>query len=108
MQQSTVRPGPLCADSVTYWGIAVGVFPVAISTWNARAASDHAESAGALLATSFQLALAVGAIVGGAAVDGFGIAGAFSYCASAVFAEALVMLVFGRRMETSSLAAKDL
>lgn len=85
--------------SVAIWGIAFGAFPVAISTWNARAASDHAESAGALLASSFQVAVAIGAIVGGAAVDGYGLAGAFTYCALAVFVGAVVMLLVGRGVE---------
>lgn len=43
------------------WGVAFGGFPVAISIWNARAAPDHAESAGALLSSIFQVAIATGA-----------------------------------------------
>ena len=90
--------------SVLIWGIAFGAFPVAISTWNARAAADHAESAGALLATSFQVAVAVGAITGGTAVDSYGLSGAFAYCAAAVLSGAFIMLILGRRMEKHLLA----
>ncbi len=44
--------------SVTVWGLAFGAFPVCITTWTAKAAPDRAESAGALIATSFQVAIA--------------------------------------------------
>ena len=54
------------------WGFAFGALPVGVQTWITRAAPDHAESAGGLLLTSFQVAIASGAVFGGLLVDGFG------------------------------------
>ncbi|XBS70121.1 MFS transporter [Acerihabitans sp. KWT182] len=78
------------------WGFAFGAFPVAIQTWNALAAPEHAETAGALLLTTFQIAIALGAVAGGLLVDSFGAPGAISYSALAVLAGGLAILLFGR------------
>lgn len=81
------------------WGFAFGGFPVSVSIWNARAAPDLAESAGALLSSAFQVAIASGAMVGGLLVDGIGPVGVTVYCAIAVVAGASVMLTLGRAWE---------
>lgn len=81
------------------WGFAFGAFPVAISIWNARAAPDHAESAGALLSSIFQVAIATGAVLGGVIIDGFGSKGVIVYAAFAALVGASVMFVFGRAEE---------
>uniref|UniRef100_UPI0013D59CFD MFS transporter n=1 Tax=Acinetobacter baumannii TaxID=470 RepID=UPI0013D59CFD len=59
-------------------------------------APDHAESAGALLVSTFQIAIASGAILGGLLVDGFGAPGAIAYSAVAVLIGAGGMLTFAR------------
>lgn len=79
------------------WGFAFGSFPVAISIWNARAAPDHAESAGALLASIFQVAIATGSGLGGLIIDGFGSTGVTLYAASAALIGAMVILGFKRQ-----------
>ena len=79
------------------WGVAFGGFPVAISIWNARAAPDHAESAGALLASIFQVAIATGAAIGGLIIEGFGSTGAILYTASATLTGAMVILGLKRQ-----------
>ncbi|MBU4611744.1 MFS transporter [Achromobacter sp. GG226] len=81
------------------WGFAFGALPVAISTWTARAAPDHAESAGALQSSTFQVAIATGAVLGGVIVDGLGPRGVLVYMALAAFVAAGVMVVAGRAHE---------
>lgn len=81
------------------WGFAFGAFPVSISIWNTRAAPDHAESAGALLSSTFQVAIAAGAVLGGLIIDSFGSAGVIVYAAAATLAGATLMFILGRAME---------
>jgi len=78
------------------WGFAFGVIPVSVQTWNAQAAPDHAESAGALLVTTFQIAISTGAIVGGVLVDMAGSPGAIGFAGIAALAGGLIILTFGR------------
>ena len=90
------------AASVTFaslaaWGFAFGALPVALQTLTTQSAPDHAESAGALLVTMFQIAIATGAIVGGLLVDGFGARGAIGYCGLGAIVGSLVMFGLGRR-----------
>jgi predicted MFS family arabinose efflux permease len=58
-----------------------------------RVASDEAESAGGLLVSAFQVAITVGAVVGGILVDGFGPLGSVGYLAAATTAGALLVLL---------------
>ncbi len=78
------------------WGFAFGAIPVGMQTWNTGAAPDHAESAGALLVTTFQIAIATGAIVGGFLVDMSGSPGAIFYSGAAALVGGLTMLALGR------------
>jgi DHA1 family purine ribonucleoside efflux pump-like MFS transporter len=79
------------------WGFAFGMLPVALQTLTTQAAPDHAESAGALLVTMFQVAIATGAVVGGLLVDRFGAHGAIAYACIGAIAGALVILAGGAR-----------
>jgi predicted MFS family arabinose efflux permease len=81
------------------WGFAFGAFPVSISIWNARAAPDHAESAGALLSSIFQVAIATGAVLGGLIIDRSGSEGVIVYVIFAALAGASVMFISGRAEE---------
>lgn len=81
------------------WGFAFGGIPVSASIWNARVAPDLAESAGALMAASFQVAIASGAFVGGVLTDNIGPTGALLYAVVAVVVGALAILTFGRAEE---------
>ncbi|QKJ87822.1 MFS transporter [Paramixta manurensis] len=83
------------------WGFAFGGFPVSIQTWNTLAAPDHAETAGALLVTTFQVAIALGAVAGGLLVDSFGAPGAIAYSGAALLMGGLAMLLMGRRHAAS-------
>lgn len=91
--------GSVAFAATALWGFAFGGFPVSISSWNARVAPDQAESAGAMLATSFQVAIASGAVVGGLLVDGMGPVGVIGYALVVILAGALLMLVAGRGRE---------
>lgn len=95
------NPGVAFA-ATAFWGFAFGGFPVSASIWNARAAPDLAESAGALLSSAFQVAIASGALIGGLLVDGLGPTGVTVYCAVAVVVGALVMLTLGRASERAA------
>jgi DHA1 family purine ribonucleoside efflux pump-like MFS transporter len=87
----------LAAIATALWGFAFGAFPVGVQTWTTRAATDHAESAGALLLIAFQVAIASGAIIGGLLVDGWGPQGAILYCGILALAGGVVMLVGSQR-----------
>ncbi len=87
---------PVSLVATGLWGFAFGGLPVGIQTWTTQSAPDHAESAGALLVSTFQIAIASGAILGGLLVDGFGAPGAIAYSAVAVLIGAVVMLTLAR------------
>lgn len=85
--------------AIALWGFAFGAFPVSISIWNARAAADHAESAGALLSSTFQVAIAAGAVLGGLIIDSLDSQAVIAYAATAAFAGAALMFIRGRAIE---------
>ncbi|MBZ9665135.1 MFS transporter [Pseudomonas sp. LMG 31766] len=85
--------------AIALWGFAFGAFPVSISIWNARAAADHAESAGALLSSTFQVAIAAGAVLGGLIIDSLDSQAVIVYAATAAFAGAALMFIRGRAIE---------
>ncbi|RVB01849.1 MFS transporter, partial [Mesorhizobium sp. M7A.F.Ca.CA.004.02.1.1] len=60
---------------VTLWGFAFGMAPVVLPTNMSRAAPDALEAAGSLMVTSFQIAITIGAVVGGYVVDTYGATG---------------------------------
>jgi predicted MFS family arabinose efflux permease len=67
--------------------------------WNARAAADNAESAGALLSCTFQVAIAAGAVLGGLIIDALGARAVTLYAAVATLAGATLMFTRGRALE---------
>lgn len=83
--------GVIAGVAVGLWGFAFGALPVGFQTWMVRVASDEAESAGGLLVSAFQIAITLGAVVGGILVDGFGPFGAIGYLAAATLAGALLV-----------------
>lgn len=56
---------------VVLWGVAFGGVPTAVQTWIARVAPDRLESIGGLSVATFQVAIALGAAVGGVVVDAY-------------------------------------
>ncbi|NWL77264.1 MFS transporter [Pseudomonas taiwanensis] len=59
----------------TLWGLAFGMAPVVLPINLSRAAPDALEAAGSLMITSFQVAITIGAVVGGYVVDTYGAMG---------------------------------
>jgi predicted MFS family arabinose efflux permease len=57
---------------VGVWGMSFGVVPVAWSTWITKVMPDQAESGGGLLIAAIQLAITLGAGVGGLIFDAYG------------------------------------
>ncbi|WP_350647980.1 MFS transporter [Pseudomonas sp. HY13-MNA-CIBAN-0226] len=68
-------PLPAIAAVVT-WGFGFGMLPIAIQSWIFRAAPDRLESVAALFVSIAQLAMGAGALLGGLAVDHYGVASA--------------------------------
>jgi predicted MFS family arabinose efflux permease len=85
------------AVAVTVWGFAFGALPVSIQSYITRAASDEAESAGALLLTTFQIAISSGAVLGGLLVDAEGPLGVMTFLGIASILGASVMVLRGGR-----------
>ena len=52
------------------WGFGFGGVPTSLQTWGARTAPNYLEQIGGLLVVMFNVAIAVGAVVGGVLVDG--------------------------------------
>jgi len=71
-----IGPGSLAAAfTVLAWGGAFGFVPVAMTSWMQQASPDAPEAGQALLVAVFQTAIALGAFIGGLAVDSRGIDG---------------------------------
>ncbi len=63
--------------TVFVWGIGFGAVPTMVQTWIARVAPERLESAGGLVVAAFQIAITIGAAVGGVLVDTVGVQAAF-------------------------------
>ncbi|MHC5654548.1 MFS transporter [Stappia sp. ICDLI1TA098] len=90
---------PIIFVATAIWGLGFGTFPVAISSWNAQAAPDQAETAGALLSTAFQVAIASGAVLGGLLLEGLGAVAPIYSAGLAAVTRASVMLFIGGSTE---------
>ncbi|MCD0449697.1 MFS transporter [Actinocorallia sp. API 0066] len=60
------------AALLVLWGLGYGAVPVTLQTWTLRAAPDAPEAASSLYVSVFNLSIALGALLGGFAVDGPG------------------------------------
>jgi predicted MFS family arabinose efflux permease len=60
---------------VALWGFAFSIMPVGWSTWITRTVPDEAESGGGLFVATAQLAITLGAVAGGIAIDRRGAVG---------------------------------
>lgn len=63
----------LAVMEMVIWGFGFGMLPIALQSWIFKAAPEQLESVAALFVSLSQLAVAVGALVGGAVVDLYGI-----------------------------------
>ncbi|RMI28903.1 MFS transporter [Nocardia stercoris] len=73
------------------WGVAFGAIPVGVQSWILRAAPGNAEAATALNTSLYNLAVALGALIGGIVVDATSVSGVL--IAGAAFAAAAVAAV---------------
>lgn len=64
---------PLLVVAVSAWGFSFGGWLIVVTTWIGRVAPDRMESGGGLLVAGFQLAIMLGAGVGGVLVDSVGV-----------------------------------
>ena len=78
------------------WGFAFAMLPVGFQAWVTAEASDQAELAGGLLTSTFQVAIAMGAIFGGLLVDRLGPLSAPAYCAAGALMAAGLVLALRR------------
>jgi predicted MFS family arabinose efflux permease len=91
-------PGALSADLVVAaWGLAFGALPVALTAWMIQAVPDAPDAGQAVLVSVFQIALASGALLGGLAVDGYGVPSAMLLGAAMAWVAAGVLGLFGRQ-----------
>jgi predicted MFS family arabinose efflux permease len=88
---------------VALWGLAFGAVPVAWSTWLARSIPDEAESGGGLMVAAIQLAIALGAALGGAVFDISGPRDVFG-TAGAVLVLAAMVIGLGVKMREGKAA----
>ncbi|SPZ35099.1 major facilitator transporter [Rhodococcus wratislaviensis] len=95
-------PGHFWAVGVgaTAWGIGFGAWLLVVSTWIGRLAQDRMESVGGLIVTGFQIAITLGAGLGGVVADNAGVQ-------ATLIAAALASLVGGTlfRMARTTAAA---
>jgi predicted MFS family arabinose efflux permease len=77
---------------IAIWGVAFGSVPVAWSTWVARMVPDEAESGGALLVASIQLAITIGAAIGGLLLDRFKVQGSLTGGTILLFIATLIII----------------
>lgn len=85
------------AAMVALWGLAFGAVPVAWSTWLARSIPDEAESGGGLMVAAIQLAIALGAALGGVVFDMSGPRGVFG-SAGVILVVAALVIALGVKM----------
>lgn len=86
----------VAAVAVALWGFAFGAFPVSVQSLVNQVASDEPESAGALMLTTFQVAISSGAVLGGVIVDVQGAAGVFMFAGLSALAGATLIGIAGR------------
>lgn len=87
------------------WGFVWGALPLSLQTWMSTAAPAGAETGLALFVTTIQLALAAGSVLGGAAVNSFGLDADFRLAGAFAFVGAIVFLGLGSRRAATALTA---
>lgn len=97
----------IAAVATAFWGFAFGAFPVSVQSFVNQAASDEPESAGALMLTTFQIAISSGAVFGGVIVDSEGPTGVFMFAALFALAGALLVGLAGRARLAAAVAPSE-
>jgi len=89
------------------WGVAFGAVPAAMQAWMFRAAGDDFPAGSAMLVAILQVAIAIGAAVGGVWVDGFGLSAAIWFGAALVAAGLALVGLLGRTRRGNGRLAAD-
>jgi len=89
------------------WGVAFGAVPAAMQAWMFRAAGDDFPAGSAMLVAILQVAIAIGAAVGGVWVDGFGLSAAIWFGAALVAAGLALVGLLGRARRGNGRLAAD-
>ncbi len=84
------------AIALAVWGFAFAMLPVGFQAWATSEASDQAELAGGLLTSTFQVAIAMGAVFGGVLVDHLGAVSASAYAGLAAVSGVGLVLALRR------------
>ncbi|NUH36810.1 MFS transporter [Streptomyces samsunensis] len=79
------------------WGLAYGGVSVTCQTWVLHAAPDAREAASALYVGAFNVAISLGALLGGRAADGMAVAGVMWFGGALVVLALANVALFGRR-----------
>ncbi|WP_445658757.1 MFS transporter [Achromobacter sp. NCFB-sbj8-Ac1-l] len=79
-----LRPGAVAL--LLLWGLSYGGVSVALQTWMMQAARDAVEAATSLFVGVFNLAIALGALAGGASVDRWGLSATLLIAAACMLA----------------------
>ncbi len=80
----SLRPGAVAL--LLLWGLSYGGVSVALQTWMMQAARDAVEAATSLFVGVFNLAIALGALAGGASVDHWGLSATLLIAAACMLA----------------------
>ncbi|MFF0494188.1 MFS transporter [Nocardia sp. NPDC004068] len=91
---------PVATTLLVVWGVAYGGVSVTSQNWTVAAAPDAREAASAILVAVFNGSIALGALVGGGVVDGFGIRAGLWSCVGLVVAAGVVAAVGARPAAT--------
>ncbi|WP_320188364.1 MFS transporter (plasmid) [Agrobacterium rosae] len=78
---------------VALWGFSFGTIPVGWSTWLTQSVPDEAESGGGILVAAIQIAMTLGAALGGAIFDASGISSVFVFSGAVLLAATIVALI---------------
>jgi predicted MFS family arabinose efflux permease len=78
------------------WGLIGTAAPVAWWTWLSRTMPHEAEAGGGLMVAAIQLAITLGAAIGGLLFDSIGYESTFAVSAAMLVASALIAVAAGR------------
>lgn len=91
----------------TVWGLFATSAPVAWWTWLSRSLPHNAEAGGALMVAVIQLAIMMGAVIGGLLYDSIGYQATFGMSASLLIASALLTVITARAQKQMLLTHKS-
>ncbi|MEU0936845.1 MFS transporter [Embleya sp. NPDC005971] len=92
--------GPRTPGTVTamlVWGLAYGAVPVGLQAWMSRSAPDAPEAASAVFVTGFQVAIALGSLLGSITVDAVATSAVLWFGGALAAATTLLALTAARR-----------